>query len=245
MDAFHERLLQNQVVLHARTRPLREVPGARCFESPTRRLRYWLLERQVTLPADLREVRTLPGAQVSEAVLRAEGFVPSGKLRFFWREVPDRIPAARADLEVVCAGGARWPEDRERYLHQFSLVQQEGYATRDGVGTLEETLRRNRESARHEDETFYLARVGGEPASAMRTFFADRLLGIYGVATRPAFQKRGLATELLNRAFVEARERGAELLTLQTWAESAPERLYRALAFVAAFDLGLYVRKEQ
>lgn len=233
-----QRLLRNQVVLHTRSRgPLVERDGALCFESPSPEMRYWLLSRRVELPKELQDVRLLPGADVDERALLAQGFAADGALRYLWI-LPQLAQAADPGVEIVRGSGSAWPEPREALVRTISEILHEGF----GTGDLEKSYARNLVSSIRVDESMYLARVGGAPASVAHTLFTEGLLGIYGVVTRPEHRKRGLARALLLAAFDEARERGAELVTLQTWAGSAPERLYRKLGFIPAFDVKLYVR---
>lgn len=241
-STFARRLLENQLQLHARSRaPRREREGATCFEDPSPNHRYWLIDRAIALPEELREVRTAPGARITAGELAGLGFQSDGALRYLWRGVPEHA-APRAEVEIERARADRWPMPREAFLQVFSEVQAQGYAVAGKPPDLVETLARNRRGAGAADETWYLASIDGTPAAAAHTFFADGLLGIYGVATLPAFRKRGLASALLLASFAEARELGAEAVTLQTWADSAPERLYRQHGFVPAFDVGLWVR---
>lgn len=246
LNELEQRLLDNQLLLHARTRgPRIDRPGAICFEASAPSQRYWLLARWIEVPPGLRDVRILPGAEVRDAELRAAGFTSDGVLRYLWTKTPERTPEIPTPdgLSIAACSGPDRSAGRETFLRAFSEVMTRGFESRTrGVVSVEQTLQRYRAGAENTDETYYLARVHGVPAAVARTFCADGLLGIYGVATMPAFQRRGIAAALLAAALDEARARGAERVTLQTWADSAPERLYRRLGFVPAFDVGLWVR---
>jgi GNAT superfamily N-acetyltransferase len=82
------------------------------------------------------------------------------------------------------------------------------------------------------DQSFYLLRVNGEPASSMLVLRTGSVVGIYAVATKPQYRRRGLATRLLNQA---RRDAAADRLTLQVLKGSPAERLYLNLGFHVAF----------
>jgi GNAT superfamily N-acetyltransferase len=75
----------------------------------------------------------------------------------------------------------------------------------------------------------YLCTVAGVPASALATFPVGATIGVYHVATRPGYRRRGLAGALLTLALVEARAKGARLATLTATPEA--RMLYDSLGF--------------
>jgi ribosomal protein S18 acetylase RimI-like enzyme len=89
----------------------------------------------------------------------------------------------------------------------------------------------------------YQARVNGQPACVAATMDHEGGdLGVYFVATDPAFQGRGLGTRLMALVLNDAQERGLHTASLQ--ASGAGEPVYTALGFERWFRLHLYERRE-
>lgn len=82
------------------------------------------------------------------------------------------------------------------------------------------------------DQSFYVLRVDGDPASVTLVFRTGPVVGIYAVATKPAYRGRGLASTLLAQA---RRDAADGRLTLQVMEGSDAERLYLKLGFRPAF----------
>jgi ribosomal protein S18 acetylase RimI-like enzyme len=77
--------------------------------------------------------------------------------------------------------------------------------------------------------TCYVAAVAGRPACTLQIVDEGEDAGLFGMATDPEFQRRGLASALLLHALHEAREQGCRSSTLQ--ASSAGEPLYTSLGY--------------
>jgi GNAT superfamily N-acetyltransferase len=77
----------------------------------------------------------------------------------------------------------------------------------------------------------YLTRLGGHPVCALATLRDGATVGVYHVATRPGYRRRGLAGRLLSVALYEAQQAGAELATLTATPEA--HLLYESLGFRA------------
>jgi GNAT superfamily N-acetyltransferase len=77
----------------------------------------------------------------------------------------------------------------------------------------------------------YLCEVAGQPASALALLPVDAVVGVYHVATRPGYRRRGLAGALLTLALSEAGAEGARLATLTATPEA--RMLYDSLGFRA------------
>jgi GNAT superfamily N-acetyltransferase len=82
------------------------------------------------------------------------------------------------------------------------------------------------------DQSFYLLRIDGDPASTTLVIRTGEIFGIYAVATKPAYRGRGLATRLLGQA---RRDAAGGRITLQVVEGSAAERLYLKLGFRPVF----------
>ncbi|TDD28451.1 N-acetyltransferase [Kribbella turkmenica] len=91
------------------------------------------------------------------------------------------------------------------------------------------------------DQSLYLIRVDGEPASITLVFRTGDVFGIYAVATKPAYRGRGLASTLLGQA---RRDAAGGRLTLQVVEGSAAERLYLRLGFRPVFRSPHFRRPE-
>lgn len=87
--------------------------------------------------------------------------------------------------------------------------------------------------SRDPNARFYLARHHGKPACSVMTLDVDGDCGIYLVATLPVARGRGLASQLMTRALIDARERGCTTTTLQASPMGYP--VYRKLGYE---DLG-------
>jgi GNAT superfamily N-acetyltransferase len=94
------------------------------------------------------------------------------------------------------------------------------------------------------EQSLYLLRVDGEPASTTLVLRTGLVVGVYAVATKPKYRSRGLATSLLTQAQRDAANwqdgaggQGAagRRLTLQVVEGSYAERLYLKLGFRPAF----------
>ncbi|MEU4291463.1 GNAT family N-acetyltransferase [Kribbella sp. NPDC026596] len=85
---------------------------------------------------------------------------------------------------------------------------------------------------RSPDQSLYLVRVDGDPASVTLVLRTGPVFGVYAVATKPAYRGRGLATRLLAQA---QRDAAGGRITLQVIEGSDAERLYLKLGFRVAF----------
>ena len=82
------------------------------------------------------------------------------------------------------------------------------------------------------DQSLYVLRVDGDPASVTLVLRTGAVFGVYAVATKPAYRGRGLASTLLAQA---RRDAAGGRLTLQVVEGSDAERLYLKLGFRGAF----------
>ena len=77
---------------------------------------------------------------------------------------------------------------------------------------------------------YLLARVGGQPASALG-FYEGEDRFIHHLATRVPFRSRGIASRLLSEVLAGARERGCRSTIINAAENGRPVRLYRSLGF--------------
>jgi ribosomal protein S18 acetylase RimI-like enzyme len=80
------------------------------------------------------------------------------------------------------------------------------------------------------DVALLVGYVGGKPASSAELYAVGRIAGITGVATVPAYRRRGLATALTWEALREGAARGCTCATLG--ALGASFDLYRKMGFI-------------
>jgi GNAT superfamily N-acetyltransferase len=87
----------------------------------------------------------------------------------------------------------------------------------------------------------YRADLKGRPASVALALHHGEDCGISFVATVPFARRQGLATDVMQRIAVEARDAGLTSTTLQ--ATDLGERLYRALGYRKVSDMQLWERR--
>jgi predicted acetyltransferase len=84
----------------------------------------------------------------------------------------------------------------------------------------------------------YRADHAGRPASVALALHHDGDCGISFVATAPQARRQGLATDVMHRVAVDAREAGCTSTTLQ--ATNLGEKLYKALGYRKVADMQLW-----
>ena len=87
----------------------------------------------------------------------------------------------------------------------------------------------------------YRADHRGRPASVALALYHGEDCGVSFVATAPYARRQGLATDVMHRVAVDARQAGCTSATLQ--ATSLGEKLYRALGFRKVSDMQLWERR--
>lgn len=87
---------------------------------------------------------------------------------------------------------------------------------------------------------FYVGYLNGEPVATAEATVHDGTVGLYNIATRPAFRGRGIGSILTWRPLRDARAVGCDLAVLQATPEGAG--LYRRLGFVAYGEIAEYKR---
>ena len=199
----------------------------------------WIpLSPSAELPAGTATVRLVPwSGEGWEERLTAAGFEPAEVLVHM--EAPVEPTADASPARVVSA--IVTDEDAAG----FAEVQSAAFLDEDESDYdwwrkkfLELAVR----NYRAPDQSLYLLRVDGDPASVTLLLRTGAVFGVYAVATKPAYRGRGLASALLAQARWDAaeavrpaRSEGAPRLTLQVVEGSDAERLYLTLGFRAAF----------
>jgi len=185
----------------------------------------WIpLTAEAAIPVGASAVRLVPWSGDGwEQRLMEAGFEPAEVL------VHMEAPVAEADGEPLAAVAT--DEDAEA----FAEVQAAAFLGEDDPDVdwwrqkLREMALRNYSAP---DQSQYLLRVDGDPASITLVFRTGEVFGIYAVATKPAYRGRGLASTLLGQA---RRDAAGGRLTLQVVEGSAAERLYLKAGFRPVF----------
>lgn len=201
-------------------------------------LPFWLpLTADAALPAVAATVRVFPfsGAGWDER-LQADGFRLQQTLSYRVRSglSPPRSPPGAMRIRQACGSADALA---------FAAVQLDGFLDPDD--SLRERWRTIFDEAAMgnvgaADQEFWIADVDSAPAAVLLVLKSARVLGIYAVATRPAFRRRGLSTALLHH--VQTRHDRVALLTLQVVAGSVAEGMYAACGFAEVFPSSIWAR---
>ena len=87
----------------------------------------------------------------------------------------------------------------------------------------------------------YCADHGGRPASVALALHHEQDCGVSFVATTPEARRQGLATDVMQRVALDAREAGCTSTSLQ--ATNLGEKLYTALGYRKVSDMQLWERR--
>jgi hypothetical protein len=164
-----------------------DVEGDRDF------LSHWIpTEENARMPRTVHTVRIVPwsGQEWPERLRRA-GLEPAEVLLYMEQPLHPDLPADASD-EVIEVIEVTNPTDALAFAH----VQCDGFLDRDDPhntwwrATFERMARKN-----HNDpnQFFYLGRAEGTPAAVTLVVRTEELYGVYAVATRPEFRRRGFA----------------------------------------------------
>jgi GNAT superfamily N-acetyltransferase len=165
-----------------------------------------------------------------EAPLTEMGFHSVGALNFLFLSAGEKITPAVGNVRVI-----RVAHDAE--METFSEVQARGfYESEPAYRKWHPWLAAaNQKSAGDEDQVFYLAYAGDEPAGVALAIFDTSAAGIYGVTTLPAFRKMGVSSSILRSIVHDTREREVETITVQAVHGSYAEFFCQRLGFRSAF----------
>jgi hypothetical protein len=140
------------------------------------------------------------------------------------------MAATLGQLDVNGSGPARRAD-----LRTVGHVNDLAYGNADG--RLEKTLAPLAPGLLHA----YRADHGGRPASVALALHHDEDCGVSFVATAPYARRQGLATDVMHRVAIDARDAGCTSATLQ--ATNLGEKLYKALGYRKVSDMQLWERR--
>jgi ribosomal protein S18 acetylase RimI-like enzyme len=166
---------------------------------------------------------------VSDALrqfLKEHGFQSTGELRasmMLHGRQPENAPVAGLTIREVR------PEMLDTFLELFLR----NFDTPEEMIPLAKSLFHDLvlQHARAESVRMYLGVFNEEPACTEYLFHEGEEGGVNMVSTKASFRGKGLASAMLRRLMDDAQGLGVRLLSLETRASSAPERLYQALGF--------------
>jgi len=172
--------------------------------------------------------------------LSERGYVLKG----FENELACALPASipvDSDVRVEIASS---DADTETWLR----VTTEGFASPDGSGVatapMPETMKTISGIMRsfvHPEIVRYLAFVDGTPAAAASSTITERVLGIFGTATVPAYRRRGAQAAVVARALRGAIGR-ADLAIATTEPGSVSQRTFERFGFQVLYTRAILVR---
>jgi len=158
--------------------------------------------------------------------------------------------ARRATTELVsapCSADIRVEADAAE--EPWLRVVSEGFAAPDRTVPGSQPLPRDAVDAVgdvmryffHPEIVRYLAYVDGQPASAALSFARDRVLGIFGTATLPAFRRRGLQSAIVAKAMNDGRD-NSDLVIATVEPGSISQRTFERLGFQVMYTRAILVK---
>lgn len=199
---------------------------------------YAIPEKGAELDRLLRDFRTLhfaPWGRNHLQKISTLGMKPKGSLSYMELK---RNVSAWADLNDLAITVAR----DENEMVVFSDIQCRGFlespAAYDSWAAW--LAAANRCNLNKAGQHFYVGRYKGAAAGVVMTVLGDGLAGIYAVATKPEFRKKGISTALMKRAIEDAAKEGCDDITLQVVRGSYAEAFYKKLGFETAFEVEIF-----
>lgn len=235
-------LFANHLAFLARHRGTRrDEPDGVWIDGASPELSTWTpLSSMNALPPALPAVRPGPWATARDlATLRERGYRPGANLSYMERDREPSVPRNDPDVTVEVARS-------EAALREFAAVQAAGFlsgSASDDAWWSALFLEMALKSRLDWQQTFYLARVFGEAVACTLVVRESGVAGIYAVATRPPFRRRGLARVLLERACDDAATMyGLARVILQATTGDEPEAYYARLGFTTRYQLAVWRR---
>lgn len=103
----------------------------------------------------------------------------------------------------------------------------------------QEVFRRSKTSLK-KGCTLYLAKIRGEPAGTLLSYYEDGVAGIYCVGTLPKFRGIGVASKMLEVAIKDSEKRGDHMQCLQNLEGDKVREFYELRGFETVFVKRVY-----
>jgi GNAT superfamily N-acetyltransferase len=176
------------------------------------------------------------------AKLQARGYVLKGFENQLACALPHVAPSHNGDLHVDILTGDRDEEAFLRATVEGFAVPDSGPA-RDVAATPEvlETVGGFMRQFIHPDIVRYIVRIDGEPAGAAASVISNRVLGIFGTGTRPAYRRRGVQSAIVAKALEGAIGR-ADLAMATTEPASISQRTFERFGFQVLYTRAILLR---
>lgn len=189
------------------------------------------------LAAEFSALHFAPWAQRHRDAAASLGFKPKSGLSYMELGADHRAWPLLSGLEVSLARDAG-------EMAVFSEVQARGFLESDAAyaSWAPWLAAANARNLGRPDQRFYVGRLAKEPAGVVLTVSTGAVTGIYAVATRPEFRKKGVSTALMKRAIDDAKSAGSPVITLQVLRGSYAEAFYKKLGFTTAFEVDVLGR---
>ena len=171
-----------------------------------------------------------PDSLKYEPELKEMGFRPTAALHFMFMPVGAGLLPESNPVKVMRVAD-------EHAMEMFQEVQTTGFrddATWHRQRHSPENGLNNRDLNRN-SQAFYLAFMGDEPAGVSQAVIDNKVAGIYGVTTLPAFRRQGVGAAMLSCIRSEAQEKHLGYLTVQTVHGSYAEFYFQRLGFKSGF----------
>lgn len=241
MNQFKQALLENHLAfLKTHRGSIRQGGDTIFIESDRPEFTYALLgqkSRLAELPESTHSVQLLPWSEITPDDLKNAGFSPTIGLSYMTLE--NTAPKWRVREDIVVERVSS-----QTKMNEFSEVQNRGFnETQEGYENWRAWLKAaNDRNLSNKDQRFYIGSLEGRAVGTSLTVRHGRSIGIYGVATLAEYRKQGISTSVMHQAVIDARQAGAEIITLQVKQDSYVEDFYRHLGFIRAFTTGMYRR---
>jgi GNAT superfamily N-acetyltransferase len=185
------------------------------------------------VPENCPAVRLAPwsGGEAWDDRLEAQGYARAEALAYMELGDSNRPLTSADGIEVEVAQDARAAE-------AFAAIQAAGFAT--GDASIDDWwgpyfTDQARKNYNHPAQVFYLGRTEDQFVTCTLIVRTPGVSGIYAVATKPDFRKRGVSTAVLDRARLDALKAGFPRIILQAMRGSYAESYYGKLGFLTRY----------
>jgi GNAT superfamily N-acetyltransferase len=128
-------------------------------------------------------------------------------------------------------------------IEDFNIAEAAGFGAAPEAAAWYASVRRATPFGPGQPVRRYVAYWEGQPATSTSLFFGAGVVGVYDVATDPAFRRRGISTALVRRALEDAQGEGYHVAVLQASDEGFS--VYQRLGFNALTPHVMYRDPQQ